>query len=139
VSGTEWLLAIPPYFFGLALHELAHAWVADRLGDPTARWRGRLTLNPLPHISMLGTLLLPALQLLCVGHVFLLWLTPIPIDPQRLRRPHTMAGMVAAAGPLANLAQAIAWITVTWLLVDVPDSGACEALRSMASWGVFIN
>lgn len=84
----------------LTFHEAAHAWAADRLGDPTARLQGRLTLNPLAHLHPLGTLLL-----LLVG---LGWGRPVPIDARRLRpSPQVGMGLVAIAGPISNLLLAL--------------------------------
>jgi Zn-dependent protease len=88
----------------LTVHEAAHAWTADRLGDPTARNLGRVSLNPIVHIDPIGTLLLPALSALS-GIVFG-WAKPVPVNVNRLRRGRTDFVLVAAAGPLSNIAQA---------------------------------
>jgi len=85
---------------GIALHEASHAFTADRLGDGTARMMGRVTLNPLRHLDPLGSILL-----LIVGFG---WGKPVPVNPMRLRHgPETGRAMVAAAGPLMNLAIAV--------------------------------
>lgn len=100
--GLDWqlLYLAVALLVALSVHEAAHAWAADRLGDPTAREQGRLTLNPLAHLHPLGTLLL-----LLVG---LGWGRPVPVDPRRLRpNPQVGMGLVAAAGPLANLLVAV--------------------------------
>lgn len=103
------VLALVPLILSLTVHEYAHAWSAWKLGDDTASRMGRMTLNPIPHIDPLGTLLLPALMLWNGGFVFG-WAKPVPIDPTRFRRDVTQgAGMAitASAGPLSNLVLAV--------------------------------
>src|SRR3989337_1235241 len=89
------LLQIPALLIAVTVHELAHALVADRLGDPTARSLGRLTLNPLPHIDPLGAL---AFVLAGFG-----WAKPVPVNAYNLKRPVRDMAWIAAAGPLSNL------------------------------------
>lgn len=96
-----------PLLFAMVLHEFAHGWVANRLGDPTARLQGRLTLNPLAHIDPLGTVLVPLLCLLMPGGFFIGWAKPVPIDPRNLRHPRRDMAWVAAAGPAMNLVLAV--------------------------------
>jgi Zn-dependent protease len=92
--------------FSLSFHEAAHAWTANRLGDPTARQLGRITLNPLAHIDWIGTVLFPLLAL--ISRVPLLgWAKPVPVDMRNLRAPRRDFGIVAAAGPISNLILAI--------------------------------
>jgi Zn-dependent protease len=86
----------------LSFHEAAHAWSADRLGDPTARQLGRLTMNPLSHIDPIGTILFPLL-LWWSGLPMLGWAKPVPVDMRNLRAPRRDFAMVAAAGPFSNL------------------------------------
>jgi Zn-dependent protease len=88
--------------FSLTVHEAAHAWSADRLGDPTARSLGRLSFNPLVHIDPIGTLLFPLLAI--IANVPLLgWAKPVPVDVRRLRHTRRDYVLVAAAGPASNL------------------------------------
>lgn len=101
-------------FFFLALigsailHEYCHGWTAERLGDPTARLAGRLTLNPIPHIDPIGTILLPALLLLLPGNSLLFaYAKPVPVNPSNLRHPKRDSGLVALAGPAVNLLLAV--------------------------------
>ena len=86
----------------LSVHEAAHAWAADRLGDPTARLLGRLTLNPVAHIDPIGTLLLPALAI-ATGAPVIGWAKPVPVNLARLARGRRDFVLVAAAGPGSNL------------------------------------
>lgn len=88
------LLMVPGLLLAVTVHEVAHGWVADRLGDPTARLAGRLTLNPLPHIDPLG-----ALAFIVAGFG---WARPVPVNARNLRRPVRDMAWVAAAGPLSN-------------------------------------
>ena len=105
--------------FSLTVHEAAHAWSADRLGDPTARVLGRLSLNPLVHIDPIGTLLFPLLAL--VANVPLLgWAKPVPVDVRRLRRTRRDYVLVAAAGPASNLMLATIAAIVLRLLTVSP-------------------
>jgi Zn-dependent protease len=88
--------------FSLTVHEAAHAWSADRLGDSTARSLGRISLNPLVHVDLIGTVLFPLLAL--VANVPLLgWAKPVPVDVRRLRHARRDYVLVAAAGPASNL------------------------------------
>jgi len=90
----------------LTIHEAAHAWTADRLGDPTARLLGRVSLNPIVHIDPLGTILLPLLAAYS-GLPIIGWAKPVPVNISRLRHHRRDFMIVAAAGPLSNIAQAI--------------------------------
>ena len=91
----------------LTIHEAAHAWTASTLGDPTARALGRVSLNPLVHIDLIGTLVLPILA--SVSHLPIIgWAKPVPVNPRNLRHPRRDFVLVAAAGPISNLLQALA-------------------------------
>lgn len=90
----------------LTIHEAAHAWTADRLGDPTARMLGRVSLNPLVHMDPIGTLLLPLIA--AFSHLPLIgWAKPVPVATRNLRHPRRDFMLVAAAGPVSNLLQAV--------------------------------
>jgi Zn-dependent protease len=90
----------------LTIHEAAHAWTADRLGDRTARMLGRVSLNPLVHIDLIGTVLLPLIA--AVSRLPLIgWAKPVPVNTRNLRHPRRDFMLVAAAGPISNLLQAI--------------------------------
>lgn len=94
------------FLFSLAIHEAAHAWMADRLGDPTPRLLGRLSLNPLVHIDPLGLLL--SFFLIFTGSPIVFgWGKPVPFDPFNLRRPRRDTALISLAGPIANLLLAI--------------------------------
>src|SRR3990172_10818089 len=95
-----WLLA---FAVAITVHEAAHAWMADRLGDPTPRVTGRLTINPIKHLDLYGTVLLP-LFLLIIGSPLLFgWAKPVMFDPYNLKNPRRDAALISLAGPGANL------------------------------------
>ncbi len=96
-----------PLLFAMILHEYAHGWVAHHYGDPTARLQGRLTLSPLAHIDLFGSIILPLLCLLLPGSFFIGWAKPVPVDPRHLQNPRRHMALVAAAGPGMNLLLAI--------------------------------
>ena len=91
----------------VTIHEYAHGWVANRLGDPTARDAGRLTLNPLAHIDPMGTILLPAMLILMGSPFVFGWAKPVPVNPRYFRNPRRDMMWVGMAGPGANLVLAI--------------------------------
>lgn len=105
-------IQLPPLLFALTVHELAHGWVAFRLGDPTAKMAGRLTMNPLKHLDPLGVL---AFVIMKIG-----WAKPVPVDPRYFRNPQKDMLLVALAGPGANVLLAIASALLARVLVSVP-------------------
>jgi len=111
-----------PVLFAVVLHEVAHGWVADKLGDDTARWMGRLTLNPLKHIDPIGTLLIPILLLVMQSPFLFGYAKPVPINWRKLRNPKRDMVWVALAGPLTNLALALLSTAVLMLAVIMPES-----------------
>lgn len=98
-----------PLIFAITVHEVAHGWVASRFGDQTARLSGRLTLNPVKHIDLIGTIIVPLMLLLLHSPALFGWAKPVPIDSRNLRNPRPQMVMVALAGPLSNLLMAFLW------------------------------
>ena len=89
--------------FSAVIHEFAHGWMANYLGDPTAKFMGRLTLNPIPHIDLVGSILVPLFLIFSsVGFIFA-WAKPVPYNPHNLRDKKNGEMLVALAGPLSNL------------------------------------
>jgi len=129
-----------PVLFAITAHEVAHGWVALKLGDRTAQMMGRLTLNPLKHIDPIGTLLVPGLLLVFGGFIFG-WAKPVPITYQNLRRPKSDMAWVALAGPMANLIMAAIWALVAKLALVALQSGIAlgEPMLYMGVAGVLIN
>ncbi len=98
-------ISVIPILLAIILHEISHGWVADRLGDSTARYSGRLTLNPAAHIDLFGTIILPLVLLISGGFIFG-YAKPVPINPHNLRNPRRDIIWVSLAGILTNLALA---------------------------------
>jgi Zn-dependent protease len=105
--------------FSLTIHELSHAWTADRLGDPTARLLGRISLNPLVHADLLGTILLPLIAL-ATGAPLIGWAKPVPVNLRRLRHGRRDYVLVAAAGPASNLVIAVVAASLLAVLPITP-------------------
>jgi len=114
-------LWIVPVIFAVTLHEIAHGWAASYFGDSTARSLGRLKLNPLRHIDPVGSVLVPGVLLLVSGMVFG-WAKPVPVNVAALRNPKRDMGLVALAGPAANLMMSIFWAFVMKLGLWVGES-----------------
>ena len=133
-------VAILPTLFAITVHEVAHGWVAKRLGDPTAARLGRLTLNPLKHIDLVGTVLVPVILIVTLG-MAIGWAKPVPVTWENLRKPKRDMALVAAAGPLSNLLMAIAWGLLAKISTLLPAGAApaAEPLVYMAVFGIMIN
>lgn len=120
-------------------HEAAHAWAADRLGDPTARQMGRLTLDPLPHIDLVWTILLPAFLLLSGAGFIFGGAKPVPVDPSRLRRGLRDMGWVAAAGPATNLGIACVLSALLGVFLRTGRFGPGAVGTEILAWGIYAN
>jgi len=103
----EFLIGIVIVIFSIILHEIAHGFVANWLGDPTARYAGRLTLNPLPHIDPVGSILIPGILALTGSSFLIGWAKPVPYNPYNLKNQRWGEAMVGVAGPLTNILIAI--------------------------------
>ena len=129
-----------PVLFAITVHEVAHGWVAKRLGDPTAMMMGRLTLNPLKHIDPVGTVVVPIILLMLGGFIFG-WAKPVPVTWRNLRNPKRDMAIVALAGPIANLLMALIWALVVKIgmltIATAPFIG--QPLIYMGAAGIFIN
>lgn len=107
------LYSIFALVFAITVHEFSHAWMANYLGDPTAKYEGRISLNPLRHLDPMGTLML---FLIHIG-----WGKPVPVNPHNFRHPKRDEAKVAFAGPLANLLTAIVFSVPFKYFADSPD------------------
>jgi Zn-dependent protease len=107
--------------FSLTVHEMAHAWTADRLGDPTARLLGRVSLNPLVHADPIGTVLFPLIAMI-TGAPLIGWAKPVPVNVRQLRHHRRDYVLVAAAGPASNLVMAVAAASLLALLPISPQT-----------------
>jgi Zn-dependent protease len=129
-----------PVIFAITAHEVAHGWVALKLGDRTAQMMGRLTLNPIKHIDPVGTILIPGLLLLIGGFIFG-YAKPVPVTYQNLRNPKSDMAWVAVAGPVSNLIMAIIWAGVAMIGVILAESDVAMGvpMSYMGAAGILIN
>ena len=121
------------------MHEAAHGWAADKLGDSTARKLGRISINPFKHIDLVGTVLVPLMTLMTFGIAFGS-AKPVPVDTRNFKQPYLDMALVALAGPLSNLLMACFW---AWLIAVgvylAPSPDFARALHDMGQAGVAIN
>ena len=127
-----------PVLLAITVHEAAHGYAARQLGDDTAWQMGRVTLNPFPHIDLVGTVLMPLMLFFATSGQFLFgYAKPVPVDFSRLRHPKRDMVWVALAGPAVNLLQAFAWAVLIYLLSGM---GSDERFfLEMAQAGVLVN
>jgi Zn-dependent protease len=129
------ILLIPPLLFALTVHEAAHGLAALKLGDPTAKLLGRLTLNPLAHLDPLGSLIF-----LIPPHIG--WAKPVPVDPRYLKNPRRDMMWIALAGPVSNVLLALMFGTILRIIEAVPHQMTSiveMALVRMVLWSVVLN
>lgn len=124
-------------FFAITVHEAAHAWMANKLGDPTAAALGRASLNPLVHIDLFGTIIFPLLLILLKQPVFG-WAKPVPYNPNNLRRPRRGGLWISFAGPVANLATAAAAVLAYQALKAVGTNVPVASMWSKPLGGVVV-
>ena len=133
-------IAALPVIFAITLHEAAHGYAARHFGDPTAWQMGRISLNPLRHIDLVGTIIIPASILLFSGGTFLFgYAKPVPVDFGRLRNPKKDMLWVAAAGPGANLFMALCWALMLKLAWLMPGNDFTVPLSEMSKIGIIVN
>lgn len=132
-----WVL---PVLFAITVHEVAHGWIASKFGDPTAKLLGRLTLNPIKHIDLLGTIIIPSILLFLGGFIFG-WAKPVPVNWHNLKHPKRDMALVAAAGPSANFMMAFGWaiIAKAGTLLMAQGMGWALAIIYMGQAGIMIN
>lgn len=133
-----------PVIFAITLHEAAHGYVARHFGDPTAWQLGRVSLNPLRHVDLMGTIIVPALILVSsklLGGTGILfgWAKPVPVDFSRLDHPKKDMLWVAAAGPAANLIMALGWASLLKLADVMPETAYTLPMAKMGLAGIEIN
>ncbi|WP_238944969.1 site-2 protease family protein [Vandammella animalimorsus] len=130
-----------PVLLAITIHEAAHAYVARRLGDPTAALLGRVTLNPFKHIDPFGTVLLPLLLLFASqGALMFGYAKPVPVNTRKLRNPRYDMVWVALAGPLSNLLQAVLWTLLLAVLLWLGQQGLYEPFFARMAWaGIMVN
>lgn len=138
------LTVLPVLIFSIVLHEVAHGWVARREGDPTAFMLGRITLNPLPHIDPIGSIVVPAMLILLGGGFVFGWAKPVPVNPRNFRNFKGGDIRVSLAGIAVNLMLvvffAVVAAAVTWGMRWFPDAYQTWFIfRGMAYYGIQIN
>ena len=134
-----------PVLLAITLHEAAHGWVASQLGDPTAKQLGRITINPLPHIDLMGTVIVPLsillISILTFSSGMLIgWAKPVPVDVRYFKQPLLDMALVAVAGPVSNFIMGCCWaifIVFTGLLFGRSETG--RFFFDMGQKGILIN
>jgi Zn-dependent protease len=145
----ENIYIVPILIFSVVIHEMAHGWVALKCGDRTAKDMGRLTLNPIPHIDLFGSILIPLFSILATGRVFIAWAKPVPIDPGNFSNIKRDDSLVTAAGPISNFIIAFICALFVILLHNIVTPLSVERgtlsyqflnfLYIMFSYGIFLN
>jgi Zn-dependent protease len=133
-----------PVLFAITLHEAAHGYVARHFGDMTAHAQGRISLNPIRHIDLVGTIVVPLVILVSsiaagTGGFLFGWAKPVPVNYSALRKPRQHMAWVAAAGPAANLAMALFWAVVLKVAMALPEGALSMPLALMARAGIVVN
>jgi Zn-dependent protease len=127
-SHLEILYQIIAFVFAICFHESAHAWTANRCGDPTARMLGRISLNPIKHVDPIGTVLVPLIGMLS-GIGFIGWAKPTPVDPHNLRHPVRDDILTSVAGPASNILLGILAVMGLFVVSRVPGQGPNSLLH----------
>jgi Zn-dependent protease len=129
-----------PVLFAITLHEAAHGYVARHFGDLTAHAQGRISLNPIRHVDVAGTVVVPLVLLLLSGGKFVFgWAKPVPVNYSALRKPKQHMAWVAAAGPAVNLAMAVAWACLLKSVIELPGGYFSLPVSQMAVAGIVVN
>jgi len=132
------LLLLPVLLLSVVVHEVAHGMVAEWWGDPTARMLGRITLNPIPHIDLFGSILVPGMLMLMPGSIIFGWAKPVPVTPDNFRDRKLGDIAVSLAGPASNVLLACVFALALW--VFVATTGTLPAvLRDVLVGGIFLN
>jgi Zn-dependent protease len=145
----EQLYVLPVLLFSVVVHEIAHGWMALRCGDPTARDHGRLTLNPIPHLDLFGSIIIPLLSLFSAGQIFIAWAKPVPVNPMLFHHQRRDEVLVSVIGPFSNLVVALLCSLGTlvstilyaslWTTLPLIGTEALIFLIKMFHAGIYLN
>ena len=116
------ILLLPVFLISLAVHEFAHAWFANRFGDTTAKDKGRLTLNPIKHLDLFGSVIIPLMTFFSGGFI-IGWAKPVPVNMRNFRNPFRDDAIVSIAGPMSNILLSILFMVVFILLREINIAG----------------
>lgn len=132
-----------PVLLSITVHEFFHGYSAYKLGDPTAKMLGRLTLNPIAHIDLFGTILLPLILILTNSSFLIAWAKPVPINPLNFKKPYRDMALSSLAGPLSNVVLCIAFFLMLSLFFKNTGTislyGNTDLIKQMLRAGFFIN
>jgi len=133
------IFALPAVITAITLHEAAHGWVAYKLGDSTAKNLGRITANPVKHLDLVGTILMPLVMIVFTGMAFG-YAKPVPVEVRNFEHPQKDMALVALAGPVSNFIMAIFWMFILVVSVKLMPRGTLgDVFQYMAGIGVIIN
>jgi Zn-dependent protease len=139
---TDFLFILPILLISVIVHEVAHGYTALRLGDPTAKEAGRLTANPIPHIDLIGSIVVPLVSVLVAGRVFIAWAKPVPVNPANFKNFRRDDILVSVMGPLSNLAVAFVFSILAGLMLMVtpaePGETTAFVIRLLLN-GIYLN
>lgn len=137
----KFILWVLPVLLAIIVHEVAHGWVACYFGDKTAKFAGRLTLNPIKHVDIVGTIIVPVLLFVMQTGFLFGWAKPVPVDPRNFKKPIAHMAIVALAGPFSNVVMAFGWACLMKVIMVLNPvvSLTNTALMYMAYIGIFIN
>ena len=146
---VDQLYVLPILLFSVVIHELSHGWMALRLGDTTARDMGRLTLNPIPHIDLVGSIVVPLFSLLMSGRVLIAWAKPVPVNPYNFSNYRRDDILVSVVGPVSNFVLAFCCSIIVVVLIHLMPltqafnssllDEAIHFLLQMFYGGIFLN
>lgn len=132
-----------PFLFALCFHEFAHGWMARKRGDNTAEMMGRLTMNPMAHMDLIGTLVLPIASIIFASPIFFGWAKPVPVNSRNLKNPRIDMFWIAIAGPVSNILLALVGavsiaIVAKYFLAASYASGIVEILKTFIVTNLFL-
>ena len=132
-------LMVIPFLLAVVIHEVSHGYVAYKLGDNTAKFMGRLTLNPIAHVDIFGTIILPAILLIAHSPVLFGWAKPVPVNFFNLRNPKRDSAYVALAGPASNIIMTLGFALIYHIFVLLPIPYIQQPMLLTCVYGVELN